>query len=289
MSIISVIKNLKRKLIKKDTSVLYIHGPQSLPAPLPPEKENELIGTKVGSGKDGAFGNRLNFETYNLGHLITAGIIHKRATGKTTLFDAITFALYGAASGGNREPGMLPSQYASPDTPTEVSLTFLNGGKEYTIRRNPEYERPARRGGGTTRQRAEALRKFRDAGIPTVVWLSPLLPWLNDTPENILGILEYCRGAGVKGIINFGMGLTLRDGDRQYFYRQLDRYFPGMKERYIRAFGDAYQCPSPNEKRMSAILREECGKRGVICETEKAMAWLAEFEDQQAGEQISFF
>ena len=62
-----------------------------------------------------------------------------------------------------------------------------------------------------------------------------------------------------------------------------------MKERYIRAFGDAYQCPSPNEKRLAAILREECGKRGVICQTEKAMAWLMEFEDRQAGEQLSFF
>lgn len=52
------------------------------------EKDNTVVGTKVGTGKDGAFGNRLNFETYNLGHLITAGIIHKRATGKTTLFNA---------------------------------------------------------------------------------------------------------------------------------------------------------------------------------------------------------
>ena len=141
----------------------------------------------------------------------------------------------------------------------------------------------------TTRRRFEMLRTMHENGIRTGVWLCPILPFLNDTEENLRGLLDYCFAAGVEVIVNFGMGVTLRDGDRQYFYRQLDCHFPGMKARYIRAFGDAYQCPSPNEKRLAAILREECGKRGVIYEPEKAMAWLAEFEDQQAGEQISFF
>ena len=141
----------------------------------------------------------------------------------------------------------------------------------------------------TTRRRFEMLRTMHENGIRTGVWLCPILPFLNDTEENLRGLLDYCFAAGVEVIVNFGMGVTLRDGDRQYFYRQLDRHFPGMKERYIRAFGDAYQCPSPNEKRLAAILREECGKRGVIYEPEKAMAWLAEFEDQQAGEQITLF
>ena len=141
----------------------------------------------------------------------------------------------------------------------------------------------------TTRWRFEMLRTMRENGIRTGVWLCPILPFLNDTEENLRGLLGYCFDAGVEVIVHFGMGVTLRDGDRQYFYRQLDRHFPGMKERYIRAFGDAYQCPSPNEKRLAAILREECVKRGVICQTEKAMAWLMEFEDRQAGEQLSFF
>ena len=141
----------------------------------------------------------------------------------------------------------------------------------------------------TTRERFEVLQQLRNAGIPTVVWLCPILPFINDTEKNIAGILEYCIEAKVYGIICFGMGVTLREGSREYFYAQLDRHFPGMKERYIRAFGDAYQCPSPNEKRLAAILREECVKRGVICQTEKAMAWLMEFEDRQAGEQLSFF
>ena len=141
----------------------------------------------------------------------------------------------------------------------------------------------------TTRRRFEMLRTMHENGVRTGVWLCPILPFINDTEENLRGLLDDCFEAGVEAIVNFGMGVTLRDGDRQYFYQQLDRHFPGMKERYIRTFGDAYQCPSPNEKQLAAILREECGKRGVICETEKAMAWLAEFEDQQAGQQISFF
>ena len=85
--------------------------------------------------------------------------------GKTTIFDAIAFALYGEASGENREPAMLRSKYAAPETPTEVVLTFEYAGKKYTIRRSPEYERPAKRGGGTTLQKAAAELTYPDGRI----------------------------------------------------------------------------------------------------------------------------
>ncbi len=85
----------------------------------------------------------------------------------------------------------------------------------------------------TTRERFEALKKLNEAGIPTIVWLCPILPFINDTEENIIGILEYCIEAKVYGVICFGMGLTLREGNREYFYNQLDRLFPHMKEKYI--------------------------------------------------------
>lgn len=66
-------------------------------------------------------------------------------------------------------------------------------------------------------------------GIPTVVWLTPILPFINDTEENITAILNECVLVGVKGIIDFGMRLTLREGDREYYYAALDKHFPGMK------------------------------------------------------------
>ena len=106
----------------------------------------------------------------------------------------------------------------------------------------------------TTRERFEALKILRKEGIPTVVWLCPILPFINDTEENLRGILEYCVEAKVYGIINFGMGMTLRDGNREYFYKQLDHLFPGLKEKYISCYGDQYILSSPNEKRMLEII-----------------------------------
>lgn len=139
----------------------------------------------------------------------------------------------------------------------------------------------------TTRRRFEMLRAMREAGVRTGVWLCPILPFLNDTEENLRGLLGYCFDAGAEVIVNFGMGVTLRDGDRQYFYRQLDRLFPGVKQRYIRTFGDRYECPSPNAGRLTEIFQAECRAHGVICEPEAAMAWLMEFEDRQ--EQLTLF
>ena len=87
--------------------------------------------------------------------------------GKTTIFDAITFALYGEPSGNQRETSMLRSKYADADTSTFVDLTFSYGGQIYQIRRNPEYERPAKRGSGVTKQRAEAQLTYPDGRIVT--------------------------------------------------------------------------------------------------------------------------
>ena len=139
----------------------------------------------------------------------------------------------------------------------------------------------------TTAERAEALRKFREAGVPTVVWLSPLLPWLNDTPENLLGILEYCRAAGVKGIINFGMGLTLRDGDREYYYAALDRHFPGLKEQYIRTYGNAYELPSPRIRELWQLFHETCPAYGIWHNNDRIFDYMMTFEEKD--QQLSLF
>ena len=105
-----------------------------------------------------------------------------------------------------------------------------------------------------TRRRIEVLLEMKKRGIPTVVWLSPILPFINDTEENIKAILDECVRAGVKGIICFGMGLTLREGDREYFYAALDKYFPGMKQRYIERYGNSYELPSPKSKELMSIF-----------------------------------
>lgn len=141
----------------------------------------------------------------------------------------------------------------------------------------------------TTARRVEVLKQFQAEGIPTVVWLTPILPFLNDSRENIMALLERCRNAGVWGVITFGLGLTLRDGDRQYFYRKLDEHFPGMKERYIRTYGSAYELPIPGEREKMDMLRHFCEENGIRWRTEEIFAYLHAFEDRQQGEQLSLF
>ena len=138
-----------------------------------------------------------------------------------------------------------------------------------------------------TSARFEMLKKLRDAGIPTVVWLCPILPFINDTRENLLGILSMCADAGVRGIINFGMGLTLREGNREYFYKMLDRNFPGMKERYQKRFGNSYECPSDNSAKLGSIFKSECRTHRVMFDPDEIFAYLNEYPIQD--QQLSLF
>lgn len=139
----------------------------------------------------------------------------------------------------------------------------------------------------TTYERFKALEVFRDNGIPTVVWLCPILPFINDTAENIKGILDYCVRAGVKGIINFGMGVTLREGNREYFYKKLDEHFPGLKEKYISIYGNNYELPSPDADILYDIFKTECIKNNIIYRAEECFKYLNEFEDKYSFPQIS--
>lgn len=139
----------------------------------------------------------------------------------------------------------------------------------------------------TTYERFRALKILRDNGIPTVVWLCPILPFINDTEENIRGILDYCVRAKVKGIINFDMGVTLRDGNREYFYKKLDEHFPGLKEKYIRMYGNSYQLSSPNSRQLNMIYKSECIKNGIMCDVNECFENLNKYEDKYGGEQIS--
>ncbi|MDR0862455.1 MAG: radical SAM protein [Oscillospiraceae bacterium] len=129
-----------------------------------------------------------------------------------------------------------------------------------------------------TSERFDVLCAMRERGIPTVVWLSPILPFINDTRENIEGLLDYCVRAGVRAIVYFGAGVTLRDGDREYFYRALDRHFPALKRKYIERYGNAYVCNSDNDAELSALVRERTRQHGIICGVDEAFAYIREFD-----------
>ena len=140
----------------------------------------------------------------------------------------------------------------------------------------------------TTRRRFEVIKTMGDAGIPTVVWLCPILPFINDTEENLRGILNYCIEAGVRGVICFGMGVTLREGNRDYFYEQLDRLIPGMKERYMREFGNSYVCSSPQNDSLMMLFHRTCEEYGIMHSNDEIFNYLNEFQEKQGGSQLSF-
>ena len=141
----------------------------------------------------------------------------------------------------------------------------------------------------TTKDRFEALKILRDNGIPTVVWLCPILPYINDTRENIEEILNMCVEAQVRGVICFGMGLTLRAGSREYFYRQLERHFPGLKERYIREFKDRYEVPSPRSYELMRLFHHTCEQNGIMHDNDEIFAYLRRFEEKEPFGQLSLW
>lgn len=141
----------------------------------------------------------------------------------------------------------------------------------------------------TTRERFEVLKEMHNAGIPTVVWLCPILPFINDTEENITGILNYCIEAKVYGIICFGMGLTLREGSREYFYKQLDQLFPRMKEKYIQAYGNQYELNSPRNSDLMRLFHQTCEENGIVHDNKRIFEYLNTFEENQSDIQLNLF
>ena len=141
----------------------------------------------------------------------------------------------------------------------------------------------------TTKQRFEALKILRDNNIPTVVWLCPVLPYINDTEDNIRRILDMCVAAKVRGIICFGMGLTLREGNREYFYRQLDKSFPGLKERYIREYGNQYVINSPKSAELMRLFHRTCEQNGIMHDNDLIFEYLNQFEEKNAPQQLSLW
>ncbi len=131
-----------------------------------------------------------------------------------------------------------------------------------------------------TKRRIEVLEQMKERNIPTVVWLTPVLPFINDTEENIVAILNECIRAGVKGIICFDMGLTLREGDREYYYAALDKFFPGLREKYNECYGNAYDLPSPNAKSLMELFRKICSDNGILSNPEACFQYIREMPEK---------
>jgi DNA repair photolyase len=141
----------------------------------------------------------------------------------------------------------------------------------------------------TTKARFEMLKTMRDAGIATVVWISPILPFINDTAENLRGLLEYCVEAKVYGIINFGIGMTLREGDREYYYQKLDEYFPGLKQRYQRKYGNSYQLTCDTNNELMKEFFAVCDQHNIVYGVEKLFGYLRAYEGKHAATQLELF
>jgi DNA repair photolyase len=140
-----------------------------------------------------------------------------------------------------------------------------------------------------SRERFEVLKIMRDNGIKTVVWLCPILPFINDTAENLLGILDYCVEAKVYGILCFGIGMTLREGNREHFYRMLDLHFPDLRRKYEKKYGDSYAIASDNSRELTALFYEACRKNKIVCDNSAIFRYMATREEKTGqGELFEF-
>ncbi len=139
----------------------------------------------------------------------------------------------------------------------------------------------------TTKRRVEVLKEMQNANIPTIVWLTPILPFINDTEENILGILNYCKEAGTKGIITFGIGMTLRYGNREYYYKKLEEHFPNLKKEYMKKYGSAYGLKSPHGGKLSKLIQSFCKENNMLYGEKEVFNYVWDFTEQDG--QLSLF
>ena len=141
----------------------------------------------------------------------------------------------------------------------------------------------------TSKERFETLKTLRGNGIKTVVWLCPILPFINDTTENLQGILNYCTEAEVRGIMCFGMGMTLREGNREYFYKNLDNHFPGLRSRYEKKYGNNYVLTSDNNNQLMTLFHKTCAEHNMIYETDKVFEYMFSFDEKNENRQLELW
>jgi len=131
-----------------------------------------------------------------------------------------------------------------------------------------------------TKRRYEVLKIMQENKIQTIAWLSPFLPFINDTEENLQGLLDYCVDAGVYGILFWGIGMTLRDGSRDYYYEKLDRHFPGLKDVYRKKYGFNYIITSDNNEKLQKLFHATCSKHGIVTGIDRLFEYMHAFEEK---------
>lgn len=138
-----------------------------------------------------------------------------------------------------------------------------------------------------TSRRFEVLKEFQKRNIPTIVWLTPMLPFITDSEDNFDKLIEYCLDAGVKGIICFNIGMTLREGSREYYYQALDKHFPGLSRQYEMRYGNAYEVVSDNSDRLMRKFHDICERYGIMHSPEECFAYTSQLDEKY--EQLSLF
>ena len=138
-----------------------------------------------------------------------------------------------------------------------------------------------------TSRRFEVLKEFQKRNIPTIVWLTPMLPFITDSEDNFDKLIEYCLDADVKGIICFNIGMTLREGSREYYYQALDKHFPGLSLQYEMRYGNAYEVVSDNSDRLMRKFHDICERYGIMHSPEECFAYTSQLDEKY--EQLSLF
>jgi DNA repair photolyase len=115
--------------------------------------------------------------------------------------------------------------------------------------------------------------------------MTPLLPFITDTEENIKEIVRRAHEAGVKFIVMYGIGTTMREGSREYFYNRLEKLYPGLKTKYINTYKDEYICDSPNALYLEKVFEDECKKYGIYYESDDIERYIF----NKPFEQLSLF
>ena len=112
-------------------------------------------------------------------------------------------------------------------------------------------------------KRFEAIKKLNEEGIFTGIMMNPVLPFITDSEEDIKLLVKKAHESGAKFIQTF-MGMTLRENQRDYYYEKLDKHFKGLKDKYIKYYGESYNCPVPNYKKLYKVFTDECKKYGIL-------------------------